>query len=161
MKTAFYAGSFDPVTLGHLDIMNRVSKMFDLLIVGIGINPVKSCFFEQEVRQKMIQDVLPASSNIKTIIYDGLTIDAAVQIGASILVRGIRGSNDLQQEMHIARLNRKISGLETVFITPSDEHILTSSTFVKQLLEFGKDKNLLRNLVPESVIKAIDNIKHE
>lgn len=155
---ALYAGSFDPVTLGHLDIINRARRMVDTLVVGIGVNPAKKPWFCMEIREEFLSAEVKnfAWPNVEIRCFTGLTVDYAKKIGASILVRGIRGSADLEYEMYVARLNKKLSGIETIFLAPSDEFLVLSSTYVKQIWEYGKDPNLLRNLVPERIVKYLE-----
>jgi len=154
MSVALYAGSFDPVTLGHLDIMCRVNKMFSRLYIGIGKNPEKEGWLPIRVREQFIRDNLLPSVTVCS--YQGLTVDFAKEVGATILVRGVRDYGDLRKEMHIARVNKRISGIETVFLPPSDEHLILSSTFVRQVWEFGgKDPLRLENLVPDNVIEYL------
>jgi pantetheine-phosphate adenylyltransferase len=162
LKTiAIYPGSFDPITLGHWDIIERAAKMFDHVVIGIGINPDKDPFFSVEERINLIDEgILP---NVDVESYSGLTIHFAEKFKkpdfSVFLIRGIRDFADLQSEMHIARLNRRLSGIETMFLTPSDSHLVTSSTIARQIWECSGNGQLLVDLVPKNVIEAFESRK--
>ena len=153
MKAAF-CGSFDPITLGHIDIIERASWMFDFLLIGIGHNPDKPPFLPAEDRWKLITPHAPGANSLVK-IYSGLTVDFAKDNGVTCLIRGVRDGTDLKNEMYIARLNRKVSGIETLFLTPSDEYIQTSSTFVRHLWQFGTDPTRFDHIVPENVAEYL------
>lgn len=164
MTTALYAGSFDPITFGHLSVMLRAKDIFNKLIIGVGINPTKESFFSAEQRVKFIQTTLVEHGrqeqgfpyrNIDVFQYDTLTIEFAKKVGANILIRGIRDEADLRNELYLARINKRLSGLETLFLGPEDGHIMASSTFVRQVWQFGKDVQLLSGLVPRVVLEAL------
>ncbi len=158
MAIAIFPGSFDPVTLGHIDIMVRAANMFNKrLIVGVGHNPEKQSMLESSDRVNLIAQSLgevvdPSEYTFIIKSYEGLTIDFAREMNASVLVRGVRDGGDLKNELNISRINNRLAGLETIFLLPSDDHIMTSSSFVKQVWELGRDPLMLRNLVPESVV---------
>jgi len=149
---AVYQGSFDPVTYGHLDVIRRAARMFNELIVGIGKNPDKEQLFTPQERLELLLPHLTDLPNVRAATYDGLTIDFVQECGAHVLVRGIRDMADLNHEVQLATLNRLIGNVETVFILTSDQHVLTSSTYIKQIYEMGGgDINRIRQLVPENV----------
>lgn len=165
---AVFPGSFDPITFGHLDIIKRASCLFNKLIVGVGVNSQKTPFFNPETRCKLIKetiaDELFLSDNVRGYdidvkIYLGLTIDFAKKVDAHVIVRAIRDFSDLQYEANQARINRRISGIETLFLSPSDNHMVTSSTMVRDLWTYGnKNPELLKDLVPECVIEQFFRI---
>lgn len=153
---AVYQGSFDPVTLGHLDVIRRAARLFNELIVGIGRNPDKPELFTQAERKALIEPHLAAFVNVRAEVYDGLTVDFVKGCGARVLVRGIRDLGDLTSELRAANVNLAIGGIETVFLMTRDEYVLTSSTYVKQVYEMGgADIERLKRFVPENVAVAL------
>lgn len=155
--TAVYAGSFDPVTLGHLDVIRRAAKLFNRLVVGVGQNPDKREMFTQAERLAMLSPHLRNLQNTRVEAYDGLTIDFARQSGARVLVRGIRDFADLSGELVQANVNMAIGAVETVFLLTRDEHVLTSSTYIKQIFELGGgDRARILRLVPPNVAAALE-----
>jgi len=151
-STAIFPGTFDPVTYGHLNIVERGSRLFDRLIVAIGDNPLKECIFTPEERKEMLVKHSSHFSNVEVQTYDGLTMEFARRIGARVILRGIRDQVDLHQELEIATTNLIIGDIETVFLMTSHEHVLTSSTIIKQIVEIGGyDQDRLNRLVPPDV----------
>ena len=154
--TAVFQGSFDPVTYGHLDVVRRAARLFNKLVVGIGQNPDKEQFFTPEERLKLLLPHIADLPNVRAATYNGLTIDFVRQCGAHVLVRGIRDMADLNHEVQIANLNRLVGGVETVFILTSDQHALTSSTYIKQIYEMGGgDISRIEQLVPPNVARRL------
>lgn len=154
---ALYAGSFDPVTLGHLDVIRRASRLFNQLIVGVGVNPDKRELFAQEERLGLLQPHLAKLPNAHAEAYTGLTIDFAHQCKARVLVRGIRDFTDLSFELLQANVNRAIGNVDTVFLLTSDQHVLTSSTYIKQIYEMGgSNRRRLERLVPANVAELLE-----
>ena len=153
---AVFPGAFDPITLGHLDIVHRASRLFDRLIIAVGHNPEKEAWFSPEERVAMVREAVAALGNVKTEAYDGLTMDYVRGVGARVLVRGIRDATDLREELQIANLNQSIGGVETVFLMTDDQHVLTSSTLIKQIVDMGGfDKRRLQRLVPPVVVEHL------
>ncbi len=153
---AVYQGSFDPVTFGHLDVIRRAAPLFNELIVGIGRNPDKEQFFTPAERLELLQPHIADLPNVRAATYDGLTIDFVRQCGAHVLVRGIRDMADLSKEVQLANLNRLVGGIETVFMLTSDQHVLTSSTYIKQIYQLGGgDLSRIEQLVPPNVAHAL------
>ncbi len=149
---AVYQGSFDPVTFGHLDVIRRAAMLFNELIVGIGRNPDKEQLFTPEERLALLRPHLADLPNVRAATYAGLTIDFVRECRAHVLVRGIRDMADLNHEVQLANLNRMIGGVETVFMLTSDQHVLTSSTYIKQIYEMGGgDISRISTLVPPNV----------
>lgn len=158
---AVYQGSFDPVTFGHLDVIRRTARVFSEVIVGIGVNPDKTQLFTPEERLRMLLPHLRQYRNVRAATYDGLTIDFVRKCGAHILVRGIRDMVDLSHEVQLANLNRIIGGVETVFMLTSDQHVLTSSTYIKQIMEMSDGgEERIRQLVPPNVVEALTRKLH-
>lgn len=136
---AMYAGSFDPFTKGHADIVERGLNLFDELIIAIGINENKKSLFSPEERYRQICDYYKDNNKVKVITYDGLTVEFAKKNGVSILLRGVRSNTDMEFERTLADLNRHIAGLETVLLPASQQLTHISSTVVRELLHYGAD----------------------
>ena len=156
--TAVYAGSFDPVTLGHLDVIRRAARLFNKLIVGVGRNPDKSEVFTQSERIALLEPHLRELPNTQAQAYEGLTSEFVRNIGGSVIVRGIRDFTDLSFELLQANVNMAIGGVDTVFLLTSDRHVLTSSTYIKQIFEMGggRRRALVERLVPPNVAQALE-----
>jgi pantetheine-phosphate adenylyltransferase len=149
---AVFQGSFDPVTLGHLDVIRRAARLFNELIVGIGQNPDKEQLFTPQERLALLLPHIADLPNVRAATYDGLTIDFVREHEAHVLVRGIRDMADLNHEVQVANLNRLVGGVETVFILTSDQHALTSSTYIKQIYQMGGgDISRVQQIVPANV----------
>ncbi len=153
MIRAIYAGSFDPVTNGHLDIIERSSRLVDELIVGVLNNRAKSPLFSVEERVKMLEEVTKKFPNVKIRSFTGLLVEFAKECGAHVIVRGLRAISDFDYELQMAQTNRIISpALDTMFLTTSLEYAYLSSTTVKEVAEFGGDISVF---VPPYVEKRI------
>lgn len=153
MKTAIYPGSFDPVTLGHYDIIERSSKIFDRLIVGVLNNSAKSPLFSVEERVKMLKDVTKELPNVEVMAFDGLLIDFARAKEAQVIVRGLRAVTDFEYELQMAQTNHKLEpSVETVFLTTSLEYSYLSSTIVKEVAFYHGD---ISKFVPDVVRERI------
>lgn len=149
MKKAVYGGSFDPITLGHLDIIKRASKMFAPLVVTIMENPNKKTLFSIEERKLHLELVLSSMENIEIASYKGLLVDFAKEIGAEVAVRGLRNANDFMAEYQMHLINRKLSeDMETIFLAADEEHLSLSSTNVKEVAIFG---GTIDFMVPEEI----------
>lgn len=148
MRKAIFPGSFDPFTLGHLDILKRSLLLFDEITVGVGKNINKKTMFTENQRISFIKDCFKNEPKIKVESYEGLTINFCKKIGANFIVRGIRNNGDFEFEKAIARTNRKLSKIETVFLLTSAKTSFISSSIVRELILNKGDFNLL---VPESV----------
>tara|TARA_B100000902_G_C27229849_1_gene874196 strand:+ start:882 stop:1349 length:468 start_codon:yes stop_codon:yes gene_type:complete len=154
MKKAIFPGTFDPFTLGHLDVLNRSKLIFDEVIVGIGKNTDKKTMFSIEQRISFIKSVVGNSDNIKVISYEGLTIDFCKNVNANFIVRGVRNNGDFEFEKAIARTNRLLSKIETVFLLTSAKTSFISSSIVRELIDNNGD---FTELVPESISKILSN----
>lgn len=147
MSRAIYPGSFDPVTLGHLDIIRRASSMFDELIVGVLNNTAKSPLFSLEERVNMLENVVSDIPNVRVAGFEGLLVDFARENDVRVIVRGLRAVTDFEYELQIAQSNRKVApGIDTVFLVTSIEYSYLSSSIVKEYAAFGVD---VKDLVPE------------
>lgn len=140
MKKAIYPGSFDPVTLGHLDVIKRASKLFDHLIIGVLNNNAKTPLFTVEERVKMIEEAIREIPNAEVRSFDGLTVDFAKKCGANAVVRGLRAVTDFEYELQIAQLNHVIDPeIDTVFLTTSLQYAYLSSSSTKEVAAYGGD----------------------
>lgn len=146
---AIYPGSFDPLTNGHLDLVERGAKIFDELIVSILRNPEKEALFSVEERREMIEEMTQRFSNVRVDTFDGLMVDYATRVGATAVLRGIRAISDYEYELQMALMNRKLEPrLETVFMMPAETYSYLSSRLVRQVAMLGGS---VRGLVPEMV----------
>lgn len=139
MKRAIFPGSFDPFTLGHYSIVKRTLAFMDEVIVGIGINEDKRCLMSVEKRVESIRKLYVDEPRVKVLAYSGLTVDFAYEQGAGVIIRGIRTVKDFEYEESIADINRKLSGIETVFLFTEPDLASVSSSVVRELLHYGKD----------------------
>ena len=146
---AIYPGSFDPPTNGHLDLIERGSKIFDELVVAILRNPEKSPLFNVTERVAMLEALTGHYSNVRVDTFDGLTVEYAAKIGASSVLRGIRALSDYEYELQMALMNRRLRPeLETVFMMPADKYSYLSSRLVREVVQLGGS---VKGLVPELV----------
>jgi pantetheine-phosphate adenylyltransferase len=157
MRRAIYPGSFDPVTNGHLDIIERGCKLFDEIIVGILVNPDKQPFFTLEERRQMLNEVLPSISQgrctVRVDSFQGLLVNYAVAQQAGVIVRGIRAISDYEYEFQMALMNRRLEpGIETVFMMPAETYSYVSSRLVKEVFQLG---GAVEGLVPPVVEKRM------
>lgn len=140
MKTAIYPGSFDPVTLGHYDIIERSSKIFDRMIVGVLNNSAKSPLFSVEERVKMLKDVTKGLKNVEIMSFDGLLIDFARENKAQVIVRGLRAVTDFEYELQMAQMNRVIAPeIDTLFLTTNLKYAYLSSSIAKEVAMYHGD----------------------
>ncbi len=153
MKIAVCPGSFDPVTLGHLDIIRRAAAMFDKVDVLVGKNAEKNPLFTMEEREELIRRVTKDIPNVEVHGFDGLLIDYMKESGASVIVKGLRAMSDFEYEFQMALTNRQLyPQAETIFLTTSVEKMYLSSSLVKQIAQFGGD---ISALVPSEIEKDI------
>ncbi len=150
MKRAVFPGSFDPITLGHVDIIKRAIPLFDEIIIAIGSNADKKYMFKTEERIKFIEDTFEQYPSIKTDTYGGLTVDYCKKIDADFILRGLRNPADFEFEKAIAQTNRKLTNIETIFLLTSAETSFISSSIVRDILRNSGDVSVL---VPNAVIK--------
>ena len=153
MRRAIYPGSFDPVTNGHLDIIERGCKLFDEIIVSILVNPDKKPFFTLEERHEMLTEVLnditQGGCTVRVDSFSGLLVNYAVAQQASVIVRGIRAISDYEYELQMALMNRRLEpGIETVFMMPAETYSYVSSRLVKEVFQLG---GTVEGLVPPAV----------
>lgn len=153
MRLAICPGSFDPVTNGHLDIIERSSRIFDKVLVVVFTNPLKSPLFSVEERVEMLQEVTRDLANVEVDHSDGLLSDYALRKDAKVIVKGLRAVSDFETEFQMARMNQKLApSVETVFMMTSTEFSYLSSSIVKEVARFG---GCVRQLVPEVVARRL------
>jgi pantetheine-phosphate adenylyltransferase len=152
-KVALFPGTFDPFTLGHLDIVNRGLNMFDEVVVAIGMNTGKKHMFSLEQREQWIKEIFDNEPRVRVASYEGLTAKYAEQIGAHFILRGLRTNQDFTYEKQIAYVNEDISpSINSVFLMSHQTNATVSSTIVRDLIQFGGD---YEKYLPTSVCKAI------
>jgi pantetheine-phosphate adenylyltransferase len=149
---AIFPGSFDPITNGHLDVINRGIKLFDELIVAVGRSPIKNPLFTPEERVEMIAELIADIPGVSVESFDGLTVEYAAKKKADAILRGLRSLTDVQYEFQLAMTNRAVAGIETVFVMTSEQYGFTSSTLIRQIASLGGD---LSSLVPENVYNRL------
>ncbi len=150
-SVALVPGSFDPVTLGHLDIIERAARHFDTLIVAVIRNPQKTTsLFTLEERQELLSDCLAHLPNIKIEFFKGLLVEFAKEHGAQAIVKGLRAVSDYEYEMQMAQMNQRLSGIDTLFVATSPQYSFLSSSLVKEVARFGGD---VSSMVP-AVVQA-------
>ena len=148
MRRAIFPGSFDPITLGHVDIINRCLPLFDELVIAIGVNSTKKYMFSLDKRKDFIEETFHAEPKIKVVTYEGLTVDFCHEIEADFIVRGLRNPSDFEFEKTITQVNRRLSKIETVFLLTSAETAFISSSIVREVIHFKGD---FQSMVPPSV----------
>lgn len=154
MKIGIYTGSFDPVTNGHLDLIERGSKMFDKLYVSVTKNISKNCCFTLDERVDLLKEACKAFSNVNIVICDKLVVEFAKELNANVILRGLRALTDFEYELQMATINKSLNpDIETVFMMTSSQYSFLSSSAVKELARFGGS---IDNFVPENVKKALE-----
>ncbi len=154
-RVVVFPGTFDPITNGHLDVIQRGLILFDELIVAVGTNPEKKTLFTSNERVELICKVLASNHpDVRIEAFAGLTVDFARKVGAEAILRGIRNSSDLQFEFQVALTNRVVAGVETVFIMTKPDFAFTSSSLIKQIASMGGDVSAL---TPPPVTEALMN----
>lgn len=154
-RVAVYTGSFDPITLGHLNVIERSARLVDQLIVGIGINVEKLSLFTVEERVAMVRDATGHIGNVEVRSFSGLAVSFVRSCGARVMLRGIRSLSDMEAEFTMTLANRRLDpGVETVFLMADDQFSGVSSSLIKQIAALAGDEELAR-FVPRAIIPAI------
>jgi pantetheine-phosphate adenylyltransferase len=154
-RICLFPGTFDPVTLGHVDIIDRAISLFDKIIVGVGKNTTKVPMFSPEQRMGWIEKIYENESRVEGAIYDGLTVDFCKKVNAKFILRGIRYVSDFEYEKTIADANRTLdSSIETIFLTGEPKYTSVASTIVRDIIRNGGDAS---HFLPEIVFKSIKN----
>jgi pantetheine-phosphate adenylyltransferase len=153
-RSSIFPGSFDPLTLGHCDIINRASRLFDIVYVAIGVNSSKPRLFPVDLTVQMIEAAFKHNSRVKVIHYDNLTVDKCRELKVNYIVRGIRNVSDFEFERSLSEMNRTLnSDLETVFFDSRPEYITISSTIIRDLI---RNKGNIRPFVPAAILPFIE-----
>jgi len=156
-RICLFPGTFDPVTLGHTDIIDRALPLFDKLVVGIGRNTNKAPMFSEEERVGWLREIYNGNDKVEVLAYDGLTVDCCKKVNANFILRGIRYVNDFEYEKAIADMNRSITGnIETVFLTCLPQYTSVASTLVRDVLRNGGN---VSQFLPDAVNRAIAKMK--
>ena len=155
MIKAVFPGSFDPPTNGHLDIIQRASKLFDDVDVLISVNPNKNYMFSEQERLEMLKQLLKDYKNVQIHVWEGLIVNYAKQVGANVLIRGIRSINDFSYEFELAHMNQKLNPeIETMFVPCKEKFGIVKSSSIKELALFDGD---ISRMVPSVVAEALSN----
>lgn len=152
-RFAIYPGSFDPITYGHIDVIERGCRLFDKVFVVVAVNSKKITLFNEDERFDMIEKTLRHLGNVEVLIHRGLTVKIANEKGAVAMIRGIRAISDFEYEFQIALMNRKLdSKVDTVFLAPSEQYTYLNSSIVRELARYGRDTSMF---VPDYVAEKL------
>lgn len=154
MSGALCPGSFDPVTLGHVDIFERAAAQFDDVVVAILVNPIKRGMFDVDERIAMINESTTHLSNLRVEASEGLVVDFVRSRGLTAIVKGLRTGTDYEYELHMAQMNKHIAGVDTVFVAAAPQYSFVSSSLVKEVATLGGD---VSNLISESVSRRLSD----
>jgi pantetheine-phosphate adenylyltransferase len=149
---AIFPGTFDPITNGHLDVIERGIKLFDELIVAVGRSPIKNPLFTPEERVEMISELVAGMPRVSVESFEGLMVEYANAKNADVILRGMRSLTDVHYEFKLAMTNRSVAGIETVFVMTSAEYGFTSSTLIREVASLGGN---ISNMVPETVCQKL------
>jgi pantetheine-phosphate adenylyltransferase len=153
-KIAIYPGSFDPITMGHLDVLQRACELFDEVVVAVAQNPGKSPMFDPQTRVRLIEENLNELPKVRVCFIEGLTVDFARSVGAVAIIRGLRAVSEFELEFQMAQMNRFLdSGIETIFLMPSHKYFYTSSTIIKQVANYAPER--IKDFVPPNVLREL------
>ncbi len=159
MTTAIYPGSFDPITNGHIDVLNRAARLFDKVIIAVLTNPSKKGFLDDETKLDLIKDSVKNIPNVEVDSFNGLIVEYAKKKNAKVLIRGMRAVTDFEYEMQMAQMNKNLSPeMETLFLVSNTENTFLSSSIVKEVAMLGGD---ISKLVPEPVNNYFYNLNTE
>ena len=157
MRTCLFPGTFDPVTFGHIDIIDRSLDLFDKVVIGIGKNTSKIPMYSEEKRLEWLKEIYKDEPKVEALVYEGLTAECCKRVGAKFILRGIRYVNDFEYEKAIADMNRSLdSTIETIFLTCLPEYTSVASTLVRDVIRNGGD---VSQFLPSVVRKSIKQIK--
>ncbi len=152
-RTAIYPGTFDPITLGHVDVVTRGLKVFDRIVIGVAENPKKGPMFDLDTRLAMVRETFADDENIEAVSFTGLLVDLAHEHHAAALLRGLRAASDFEYEFQMATMNRHLDErIESVFVMAREDYTFVSSRFIREISEMGGD---VTSLVPASVLSRL------
>ena len=153
MRIALFPGSFDPFHNGHLEVVERASKLFDSVVVAAMRNPQKAtALFHLEERKELIEKSVAGLDNVKIMSLSSLVVDLAKEIGATVIIRGLRAVSDFENELQMAQMNRQLSGIDTVFIPTTSQYSFLASKLLREVASYGGD---VSTMVPEPIARAI------
>ena len=154
MSIALYPGSFDPIHNGHVDVVEEAAALFDQVILCAMVNPAKvDPLFDLDTRKRMLDDAVAHVANARVELYTGLAVDAVTDLGADLIVKGLRTSTDFEYETQMALTNRAVTGVRTVFLPANPARSFVTSTFIREIARYGGD---VSSLVPASVAKLLE-----
>ena len=157
-RICLFPGTFDPITMGHIDIINRAMPLFDKVVIGIGRNANKTPMFKEELRLQWLNDIYINEPKVEAVVYEGLTVNCCREVGANFILRGIRYVNDFEYEKAIADMNRSIAGhIETIFLTCLPQFTSVASTLVRDVLKNGGDVSQFLPPIVNDSIKKLNN----
>ncbi len=152
-RTAIYPGTFDPITLGHVDVVTRGLKVFDRIVIGVAENPKKGPMFDLETRLTMVRETFADNESVKAVSFTGLLVDLAHEHNAHALLRGLRAASDFEYEFQMATMNRRLDErIESVFVMAREDYTFVSSRFIREISEMGGD---VSSLVPKNVLSRL------
>jgi pantetheine-phosphate adenylyltransferase len=152
-KTALYPGSFDPITLGHTDVIERSTQLFDKIYIGVGTNTSKKYLYNKEQRVQMLEEIYKKNDRVEVVAFDGLTVDLCKELDCEVIVRGIRSTTDMEYERAIAESNQKLNEkIETIFLFSSPQVSSISSSIVRELI---RNKADVSRFVPSEIVDLI------
>ncbi|TLS68776.1 pantetheine-phosphate adenylyltransferase [Mariprofundus erugo] len=153
IRTAIYPGTFDPITLGHVDVVRRGMKLFDRIVIGVAENPGKGPMFDVDTRLAMVRDTFAEESGVEAVRFSGLLVDLVHQQKATAILRGLRAASDFEYEFQMATMNRRLDeSIETVFVMAREDYTFVSSRFIREISSMGGD---VAELVPDVVAHAL------
>jgi pantetheine-phosphate adenylyltransferase len=153
-RTAVYSGMFDPPHLGHLDMIERGSRLFDRLVIGVGVNPEKTPFFSIEERVRLLEEMSRPFANVEVKPFTGLAVRFVKQVGARVMIRGLRTVSDMEYEFSMSLTNQTLdASVETVFLLSKVDYSHMSSTLIRQIASFGGD---LKSFLPAAIVPAVE-----
>jgi len=161
-RIALYPGTFDPITNGHIDIIERASRMFDAVIVALAVNSSKKTFFTEDERFALAEQSLAQFGNVRVMLCGGLTVEFAQQQGAIAIVRGLRAVSDFEYELQIALMNRKMNqDISTIFLMPNERYTYLNSSIIRELARYGAPtiRDFVPHIVAEALLEKSGNVK--
>lgn len=151
--TAIYPGTFDPITNGHVDLIHRAARIFDVVVVAVAVNREKAPLFDVDQRVALVNQAVSDCSNVECVGFDSLLVECAQQVGARVVLRGLRAVSDFEYEFQLASMNRRLSAeVETMFLTPAEQYAFISSSMVREIAKLGGD---VSGFVPPPVNEAL------
>ena len=150
IRTAIYPGTFDPITLGHVDVVSRGLKLFDRVVIGVAANPGKQPMFDLDTRLKMVRETFAEQANVDAVSFTGLLVNLAHDQKAAAILRGLRAASDFEYEFQMATMNRRLDEkIETCFVMAREDYTFVSSRFIREIASMGGD---VSELVPPAVV---------